>query len=363
MHIGFEMPSLRWKSAGWSVLFSLTFLVPAAGSQEKPASVEAKSTGMTEPAVPRAAGPADQTKDQANTAPGTEPAVQQKTDSSMPIAGPGPDSTLRLGVGDLINVNVYNVPELATKARVGEGGDVYLPLIDYVHVAGLSNDEAQEIIEKRLSEGGFVKNPHVTIFVDQYASQGASVLGEVGRPGVYPVIGKLRLFDLISAAGGLSERAGSSVTVTHRGLSDRPVTIPLARNLTDNPSSNIEVFPGDTVIIRRADIIYVVGDVARPSGILVDRGSMTVLQAVALSGGANRTAKLNGARIIHKGANPNAMTETPVQLKLILQAKAPDIPMKPDDILFVPSSTLKSALSNNASIAFQAASLGLVMVH
>ena len=348
------MPSLRWKSAGWSVLLSLTLLVPAAVSQEKPASVEAKPAGTTEPAIP----PTANTIDQATAA----PTVRPKADSTAPATSAGLDSTLRLGVGDLISVNVYNVPELATKARIGESGDVYLPLIDYVHVAGLSNDEAQEIIEKRLSEGGFVKNPHVTIFVDQYASQGASVLGEVGKPGVYPVMGKVRLFDLISSAGGLSERAGSSVTVTHRGQSDEPVTIPLARNLTDSPSSNIEVFSGDTIIVRRADIIYVVGDVARPSGILVDRGSMTVLQAMALSGGANRTAKLNAARIIHKGAN-SAMTQTPVQLKRILQAKAPDIPMKPDDILFVPSSTIKSALSNNASIAMQAASLGLVMVH
>jgi polysaccharide export outer membrane protein len=357
------MPSLRCKRAGLTALFALSFLAlgsatyAIAQEQSPPADATPANAAAQTTTAAVATEPADRPKIE----PAAPQTVQPKPEPAM--GGVGPDSTLRLGVGDLINVSVYNVPELASKARIGEGGDVYLPLIDYVHVAGLTADEAQGIIEKRLADGGFVKNPHVSIFVDQYASQGASVLGEIGRPGVYPVIGKQRLFDLISAAGGLGEKAGSSVTVTHRGQSDKPATIPLARNLTDNPSSNIEIFPGDTIIVRKADIVYVVGDVARPSGILVDRGSMTVLQAVALSGGANRTAKLNGAKIIHKGANSNEMTETPVQLKKILEAKAPDLPMKPDDILFVPSSSIKSALSGNASIAMQAASLGLVMVH
>ena len=95
-------------------------------------------------------------------------------------------SLLKLGPGDLIEVNVYNVPELTTKARVGNSGDVYLPLIDYVHVDGLTQEEAQAVIEKRLEDGGFVRNPHVTIFVDEAASQGVTILGEVAKPGIYP---------------------------------------------------------------------------------------------------------------------------------------------------------------------------------
>ena len=213
----------------------------------------------------------------------------------------GGDSTLRLGIGDLVEVSVYNVPELTTKVRVSNSGDVYLPLIDYVHVAGLTTEEAQALIEKRLTDGGFLKSPHVAVFVNEYASQGASVLGEVTKPGVYPVLGEQRLFDLISAAGGFTERAGRSVTVTHRNQSDKPVTVPLARNITDNPDSNVEVFPGDTVIVRKADIVYVVGDVGRPSGFLMDSGNLTVLKAIALAGGANRTAKLNSAKILRKG--------------------------------------------------------------
>ncbi|HEX4424608.1 MAG TPA: polysaccharide biosynthesis/export family protein, partial [Terriglobales bacterium] len=120
-------------------------------------------------------------------------------------------SSLRLGTGDLVEVSVYNVPELSTKARVSGAGDIYLPLIDYVRVGGLSADQAQALIQQRLSDGGFVKNPHVSVFVQEYASQGASVLGEVARPGVYPVLGQQRLFDVISAAGGFTEKAGQSI--------------------------------------------------------------------------------------------------------------------------------------------------------
>jgi polysaccharide biosynthesis/export protein len=269
------------------------------------------------------------------------------------------DSTLRLGSGDLIEVSVYNVPELNTKTRVGSAGDVYLPLIDYVHLAGLSINEAEGAIERRLDEGGFVKNPHVHLFVSEYTSAGVSVLGEVSKPGVYPVLGDQRLFDLISAAGGFTDKAGKSVTVTHRGQA--PVIIPISRNLEDHPDSNVPIAPGDTISVRQADLIYVVGDVVRPSGFLMQSGHLSVLQAIALAGGANSTAKLSGARIIHKG--PAGLTETPVPLKKILRAQADDIQMQPDDILFVPTSARKFLESRTAEAALQmATSAALITV-
>jgi polysaccharide export outer membrane protein len=120
-------------------------------------------------------------------------------------------------------------------------------------VAGLTTEEAAKLIEKRLS--GFLKDPCVSLFVTEYASQGASLLGEVAKPGVYPVLGEQHLFDLISASGGLMEKAGHSITVTHRSDPDHPVTVPLSRNLSDNPESNIKVFPADTIVVRKADIV------------------------------------------------------------------------------------------------------------
>ena len=185
-------------------------------------------------------------------------------------AGSSSNSALRLGTGDLLEVSVYNIPELSTKTRVSSAGDIYLPLVDYVHIAGLTIDEAEAVIEKRLDQGGFVKNPHVQLFVDEFTSQGVSILGEVSKPGVYPTLGEHRLFDLISVAGGLSDRAGKSVTVTHRDQSS--VTVPVSRNLEEHADSNIPVFAGDMISVRRADVIYVVGDVNRPSGLLMDGG-------------------------------------------------------------------------------------------
>ncbi len=288
--------------------------------------------------------------------PAASTAPLAKPDTSAMSAG---DSNIRLGTGDLIEVSVYNVPELSTKTRISNAGDVYLPLIDYVHVGGLTIDEAEVVIEKRLDQGGFVKNPHVQLFVHEYTSEGASLLGEVAKPGVYPILGDQRLFDLISAAGGFSERAGKSITVTHRG--QPPITVPMSRNLEDHPESNIPVFAGDTISVRRADVIYVVGDVARPSGLLMDSGHLTVLQAIALAGGTTSTAKLNGTRIIRKG--PSGLSETPVPLKKLLQAKANDIPMEADDILFVPTSARKYLEGRTAEAALQlATSASLIAV-
>jgi polysaccharide biosynthesis/export protein len=242
---------------------------------------------------------------------------------------------MRLGGGDLIEVSVYNVPELSTKARIGNSGDVYLPLIDYVHVGDLTVDEAQSLIEKRLGDGGFVRNPHVTIFVDESASQGVTVLGEVNKPGIYPDLGDHKLYEIISEAGGFSPAAARKVSII-RHNQPNSIHVVLPRNLGDDMSGNVDVLPGDTVTVPRAPIIYVVGDVGRPSGLLVDNGTLTVLQAMALAGGANRTAKLGAVRIIRKG--PTGMTETQVPLKKMLEAKAPDVTLQADDILFVPVS-------------------------
>jgi polysaccharide biosynthesis/export protein len=338
-------PSVRWSSLKlvyrwvfWLLL--LAAFVPRIGAQEQ--SAETQKTGA---AVETPAGPSE--AEAAHAVPPGE----------SPVTHPG--SARRLEAGDLVEVGVYNVPELTTKARVGSKGEIYLPLIDYVHVAGLTAEEAEGIIQKRLSEGGFVKNPHVTLFVDQYASQGASVLGEVARPGVYPVPGQQRLFDLISAAGGFTEKAGRSITVTHRDQPDKPITVPLSRNVTDHPESNVPVLPGDTIIVRKADLIYVVGEVGRPSGFLMDSGHLTVLQAIALAGGPTRTANLGSARIIHRG--PEGISETPVELKKILRAKAPDVTMQADDILFVPTSATRAFAGRAMEAAMQAATAASIV--
>lgn len=287
-------------------------------------------------------------------------AAQTTSTRPAPIPPTVSDHNVRLGVGDMVDVSVYDVPELTTRTRVSTSGDVYLPLIDYVHVEGLTVEDAGRVIERRLQQGGFVRTPHVQLFITEYASDSASILGEVSKPGVFPIIGEQKLFNLISLAGGLTDHAGKNISITHRAQPDKPVIVPLSHNLQDHPESNVPVFPGDIIMVRRADIIYVVGEVARPSGFLMDNdGHLSVLQAIALAAGTTSNAKLSAARIIRKG--PAGISEVPVPLKKLLQAKATDIPLEAEDILFVPSSSRRVVSGRTAEAAAQLAT-GVALV-
>jgi polysaccharide export outer membrane protein len=272
------------------------------------------------------------------------------------------NSNVKLGVGDLIEISVYGVPDLSTKVRISGSGDVYLPLIDYVHLAALTTDEAQELIQKRLEDGGFVRGPHVSIFVDESASQAITLVGEVVRPGAYPAIGERRLFDLISAAGGLTDKAGRNVTIEHQGSPGQKVELQLSANMAEDTQDNVDVFPGDTIIVSRAGIVYVVGDVNHPSGFRIEDNTLTVLKALALVGGGTRTSALSKTRILREG--PNGTQEIPVNLKKILYAKAPDMALVKGDVLFVPGSAAKTAAYRGAEAALaMSTTLAVVAVH
>lgn len=261
------------------------------------------------------------------------------------------NSNVKLGIGDLIEIAVFGVPDLSTKTRISGSGDVYLPLIDYVHVADLTTDEAQELIQKRLEDGGFVRGPHVSIFVDESASQSITMVGEVSHPGAYPAIGERRLFDLISAAGGFTEKAGSIVTIEHHGDPGKKVELQLSsHDLAEDTQNNVDIYPGDLIIVSRAGIVYVVGDVQRPSGFLVSEdNALTVLKALALAGGGTKTTAWNKTRILRQ--TPNGVHEIPIPLKKILHAKAPDVALVKGDILFIPGSSAKAAAYRTADAA------------
>jgi polysaccharide export outer membrane protein len=342
-------------------LFAIAlFLFSAFGNASAQQAPGPASSPNTVPAVP--AKPISQA---AIGSTGVNSDAAKAPENSTPANGnvPAPrNSSVRLGPGDLIEVSVYNVPELATKARVGNTGDVYLPLIDYVHVSDLSVEEAQALIEKRLEDGGFVRSAHVSIFLDESASQGVTIIGEVVKPGVYPLLGERKLYDLISAAGGFSAAAGRKISIIRPNDPGAPITVNLPRNLADDLQDNVEILPGDMITVPRAPIIYVVGDVGHPAGLLVDNGSLTVLQALALAGGPNHTAKMSGTRIIRKG--PAGMTETKLPLKKMLEAKAPDITLQADDILFVPLSGARVAAQQGMQAAISAATgLAVIAAH
>jgi polysaccharide biosynthesis/export protein len=326
-------------------------------AQQEPASSPA---GSSVPALPVSQAAAGTNADAGKAA--QSGAAASAVAAGDPASKTENSSMLKLGPGDLLEVSVYNVPELATKARIGNSGDIYLPLIDYVHVGDLTVGEAQALIQKRLEDGGFVHSAHVTIFVDESASQGVTILGEVAKPGVYPTLGDRKLYDMISLAGGFTPSAGRKVSIIREHSEGGSINLNLPRNLADDLQDNVAILAGDTITVPRAPIVYVVGDVGRPAGLLVDNGSLTVLQALALAGGANRTAKLGGVRIIRK--HPDGMTETKVPLKKMLEAKAPDITLQADDILFVPLSGARVAAQTGFNAAVAAASgLAILAAH
>jgi polysaccharide export outer membrane protein len=256
---------------------------------------------------------------------------------------PSAASDLRLGPGDLLEIKVFNAPEMSGTVRVSSAGDITIPLAGAIKVSGETVEEAQKRIEERLLSGGFLRDPQVNILVKEFASQGISILGEVAKPGIYPLLGSRRLFDAIAAAGGTTNRAGRTVVVAHRNQQiPRETTIFLSKNADEAAKQNLELRPGDTVIISKAGIVYVSGDVKTPGGYLLDNNeNLTVLQAIALAQGLNPTAASRNARIIRK--NSGKLEEIPVELKQIMQAKAPDVSLENEDVLFIPNSASKSA--------------------
>jgi polysaccharide biosynthesis/export protein len=253
---------------------------------------------------------------------------------------PAPPPALRIAAGDLLAVDVFDTPELSAKLRVSEQGNIDVPVAGSAHVGGLTAEEAAASIQNLLKDGDILKHPHVEVFIQEYATQGVSVLGEVKNPGVYPELGSHTLLDFISVAGGITPTAGKAVMITHKNDPEHPVIVQLDNAPDVAVRAGVAILPGDTIMVSRSGIVYVVGDVVKPGGFLIESGQhLTALQAIALAQGANKTASLNGTRLIRK--TPNGPQETPVQLKKILQAKQTDLRLEDGDILFVPLSSGK----------------------
>ena len=283
-----------------------------------------------------------------------------------PPANPGAMSTaaspadLRIGVGDLLEIAVFGAPDFDRMVRVSSSGEVTLPLVGPVKLAGTTTAEAEKLLEKKLLDGGFFNDPHVSVFEKEYQTQGVSVLGEVQKPGIYPMLGSHKLFDVISASGGTTPKAGNQVTITHRDRNQPSQNLTLAGNGSDSTSNNPDILPGDTVVIQKAGVVYVVGDVHMPGGFVMDKPQLTVLQALAMAQGANSTAKLDKAKLIRR--NGNERQEVPIELKKILSSKSPDLNLQADDILFVPNSAAKSAMHRGLEAIVQAAT-GVAIYH
>jgi polysaccharide export outer membrane protein len=262
-------------------------------------------------------------------------------------------STISIGPGDLVDLSVYDVPELMLKIRVDANGGVNLPLLGDLKLAGMTVRDSQRLIARELVVRQLVRVPQVSLLIEEYATQGITVYGEVNTPGVYPLMGPHRLYDAISAAGGLTMKAGRTVTVLHVGQRDHPEVIALA-NEGSVGHADVRIYPGDTIIVPKAGVVYVLGEVNKPGAFVMENNtSMSLLKAAALAGGTTKIASLKHALIIRESAQGPAQTE--VSLDKISRGKASDLQLQAEDILFVPLSNVKNYGAMGLQGAIQAA--------
>jgi len=299
--------------------------------------------------------------------------------SAPPPATIGP-LDYRLGPEDLIEVAVFEAPELGAVARISPTGRLTLPLLGPVHASGLTPREFELVVEELLRQRGYMHDPHASVSVREMRSHGVSVIGAVQKSGVYQLHGSKTLIEVLSLASGLAEDAGDTVLVARReslrgapppaetpdappgdlnglpgGLQEtRVLSVDLRQLLySADEALNVPIFPGDIVKVSQAGIVYVVGDVKKPGGFkLKNNESITVLQAIALAEGMNRTAAQTRARIIRTGAD-GQRRELPLNLAQLLRGRSPDPVLQPKDIVFVPSSTGKTAAYRGMESALQ----------
>jgi len=262
-------------------------------------------------------------------------------------------NAMTIGPGDLIDLSVYQVPELIMKVRVDLNGVVSLPLIGDLRLAGLTVRDAQLLIARELIERQLVKKPEVSLFIEEFATQGITVYGEVSTPGIYPLMGPHKLYDAISAAGGLTLKAGRTVTILHAGRRASEEVIDLSGGKTLE-QANVTISPGDTIIVPKAGVVYVLGEVNKPGAFLMENNtSMSLMKAIALAGSTTKVASLKHAIILRKSSE--GTVEIEVSLDKIYHAKASDMQLHAEDIVFVPLSNVKNYGAMGLQAAIQAA--------
>ena len=278
-----------------------------------------------------------------------------------------------IGSGDLLHIEVFDVAELTRDVRVSETGEISYPLIPgRIPAAGHTPFQLQTNLEQLLLENGLVSHPQVSVFVKEQNSQPVSIVGAVGHPMIFQIIRPTTLLEILAAAGGIADAAGSVVIITRpthataenapaaSGANDSPVgsqTITVRiQDLIEsgNASYNILVYGGDVVSVPQAGIVYVAGKgVAQPGGyVLQGHGEqITVLKAVALAHGLTGFAKANDAVIFRTNPATGQRDQIPVHIKEIEKNKSEDVAMKSTDILYIPDSAGRKALARGAEAA------------
>jgi len=212
----------------------------------------------------------------------------------------------RLGAGDVIRLVVYQNADLTLETRVSETGYISFPLLGNVRIGGLGVSAAEKLIADGLKNGNFIKQPQVTLTLLQVKGNQASVLGQVNRPGRYPIeTADMRLTDLLANAGGVASTGGDQLVLT--GMRDgKPfrmeIDLPGVFSAEQNRANDVLVQNGDVLWVDRAPMVYIYGEVQRPGPMRLERG-MTLMQVLAAGGGLNQRGTERGIRVHRKGAD------------------------------------------------------------
>src|SRR3989441_367867 len=272
----------------------------------------------------------------------------------------GTPTSYILGPNDQITIRALQAEEISDKTyRLGSDGDLTLPMIGTLKAAGLTVGQLESEVASALQK--YIRHPKVAISVTEFHSQPVSVIGAVTTPGIVQLQGKKTLVEVLSMAGGLRNDSGQSVMITRQ---KEWGSLPLPGARTDateqfsvaevklkdvldarNPEQNIMIRPNDIISVPRAEIVYVLGAVKRAGRfVLNERDALSVLQAVSLAEGLERTAAPQKAKILRISPGATRRAEVLLDLKKIFSGQTADVILQPDDILFIPDSAQKRAV-------------------
>ncbi|MDD5432301.1 MAG: SLBB domain-containing protein [Candidatus Omnitrophica bacterium] len=245
------------------------------------------------------------------------------------------DSDYQIGISDLLEIKVYEEPDLSREVRVGPDGNISYPLIGNIKAEGLTARELEKKLTDLLS-GGFMVSPQVSVFIKQYAE--ISILGEVKTPGSYEMKAVFSLTQAIATAGGFTDKADTSKVKIIRNVGNKKMTMEVdAQQILDREVPDIDLKGNDTIVVDKLGTISVLGKVEKP-GVFDLKKGMTVLDAIALAGGLSETAMANGTKVIRTYEGKKQIYVVPVGSILKTGDETKDIELEPDDTISVPES-------------------------
>jgi polysaccharide biosynthesis/export protein len=276
--------------------------------------------------------------------------------ATLLVAGPSAftqdRNTLLLASGDVVHVQVADTPEMEEHARVTDQGMLPIVGIGDVKVSGLTPTEAAKAVHDQLIARQYLNHPQVFINVEQFATQQVSVIGEVKTSGAYSISTPRPILDVLELAGGLTSEANRNILIERQGDTQNPVNYYVSNNGKQAIVDQVMVNPGDTVVVPRAGIVFILGDVNRPGGYVMsnNESQLTLLQGLALAGGATKTAKEKHAHLI-RPQTTGGYKDTEVSIGDLEKGKQPDMALLAGDILYIPFSFARNFANGAAGIA------------